>query len=67
MKSPYAPSQFVDIALFTPVPVVDRFVPDMDWMMGFGLLNLGTSAAVDIEDSELSFFGGLVSRLEARH
>lgn len=72
MKSPYAPSQFVDIvALFTPVlvfvVVVDRFDPDMDWMMGFGLLNLGTSAAVDIEDRKVSFFRVLVSRSEVRH
>lgn len=57
MKLPYAPSQFVDMVLLTSVLVVDRFVADMDWMMGFGPLNLGTSAAVDIEDLELSFFG----------
>lgn len=60
MKSPYAPSQLVDIALLTPLPVlvvVDRFVADMDWMMGFGLLNLGTSAAVDIEIAGCPFLG----------
>ena len=58
MKSPYAPNQFVDMALLTLLlVVVDRFVPDMDWRMGFGLLNLGTSAAVDIEDRELSLLG----------